>query len=84
MESLNLKQVRKGIKIASSLLVGVGKDRIVFTTDPPGNGIHVQKPLTPEEIERLPDGWMDIPAIDERGKYRILDPPRKSGWGVHS
>ncbi len=71
-DSLTRQQIRKGIKIAGSLLAGVGGDRIVFTTDPPGGAIHVQKPLTAEEIESLPDGWMEIPAIDERGSYRVL------------
>jgi hypothetical protein len=72
VEALKRQQIHKGIKIASALLVGVGGDRIVFTTDPPRDAIHVQKPLTVEEIEGLPDGWMQIAAIDERGTYRIL------------
>ena len=73
VESLTKKQVAKGVKIATQLLDGVGGDRTVFTTDPVGDAIHVQKPLTPTEIEMLPDGWMSIPAVDERGKYRLLE-----------
>ena len=73
MESLSRQQIRKGVKIATALLSGVGGERMVFTTEPIGYAIHVQKPLTSEEITSLPDGWMEIQAIDERGSYRILE-----------
>ena len=73
VESLDRKKIRKGIKIASDLLAGVGGEKMIFTTDPPGSAIHVQNPLTAGEILHLPDGGMEIPAIDERGRYRILN-----------
>lgn len=53
--------------MAASLLDGVGGELIEFITDPPGNCIHAQKPLTILEIPALPSGWLEIPAVDERG-----------------
>lgn len=66
-------QVFKGIDLGDRLLRGVGCNRIVFVTDPPRMAIHIQKALTPEEIAYLPEGWMQIPAVDERGPCRRLD-----------
>lgn len=60
-------QRREGRKLAAEILEGVGGDLMEFITDPPGNCIHAQKPLTTLEIPALPYGWMDIPAVDERG-----------------
>lgn len=72
-ETLKRKHVREGVEIAKELLRGVGKAPTVFTTEPPGDCIHVQKPLTEEEIALLPAGWMEIPAVDERGPCRVLE-----------
>jgi len=69
---LSRDQVLKAIAIGQNVLRGVGGTEAVFTTDPPGACIHIQKPLTPAEIDRLPRGWMDIPAIDERGPVRRI------------
>jgi hypothetical protein len=69
---LRPKAIRDAIEIARELLAGVGGKSLVFTTDPPGCAIHFQKPLTADEIKLLPDGWMDIPAIDERGPCKLL------------
>jgi len=49
-------------------LRGVGESsKWVFTTNPPGIAVHVQKPLTEKEESYLPPGWMEIPAVDELG-----------------
>lgn len=45
---------------------------MAFTTEPPGDCIHVQKPLTDAEILLLPEGWLEIEAIDERGPCRPI------------
>lgn len=62
----------EAILIASNLLRGVGGVGSVFVTEPPGDCLHVQKPLTEAERARLPAGWMQIPAVDERGPCRVL------------
>ena len=49
------------------LLVGVGGRGARFRTDPPEHAVHLQKPLTAAEIELLPVGWMEIPAVHEVG-----------------
>jgi hypothetical protein len=70
---LTWRRKKRAKRIAKSLLEGVGTRVVVFLTDPPGSAVHVQKPLTDEEIGLLPDGWMDIPAIDDRGPVNVLE-----------
>ena len=73
VDNMRPKTIRQGVALATELLRGVGTQRMVFTTDPPGVAIHVQAPLTPDEIAMLPTGWMEIQAIDERGPCKLLD-----------
>lgn len=72
VETMRRKLIKNGVTLAKSLLQGVGGSRTVFTTDPVGCAIHVQAPLTDKEINMLPRGWMEVPAVDERGSYKLL------------
>lgn len=65
-------QIREAYQMALDDLSGVGLDRRVFTTVPPGYCLHVQAALKPSEIDLLPPGWMDIRAIDERGPVQSV------------
>lgn len=64
---LTREHINRCKSLAFEILDGVGKTGSAFVTNPPGACVHVQKPLTEEEIAQLPPGWMAIPAIDERG-----------------
>lgn len=68
VESWSRDQRRGATRVARELLEGVGVGHIRFEfTDPPGFAIHGQRPLLPQEREGLPSGWMEIPAVDDRG-----------------
>jgi hypothetical protein len=74
IEEMRHKQKLRLADKALRLLNGVGKkQRFLFTTDPVGSAIHAQRPLTDWEISQLPEGWMEIPAVDERGAYIPLE-----------
>jgi hypothetical protein len=74
LEFLELRenQIADGVKVAKSILKSVGTGMYVFTSDPPSVAIHIQKQLTEKEKERLPEGWLEIPAIDDRGPCKVL------------
>jgi len=62
------KKRERMLRKAMELLTNVGGKRCVFHVDLPGAmSLHIQSPLTDVERELLPVGWLDIPAIDERG-----------------
>jgi hypothetical protein len=66
--SLSTQQLLKGSDLVFGLLRGVGAGKAkLFRTDPAGAAIHGQKPLTEREIALLPEGWMEIPAVDDKG-----------------
>ena len=46
--------------------VGQGP-KTAFVTDPPGIAVHLQRSLTVDEQALLPQGWMEIEAVDELG-----------------
>jgi len=68
------KVIGKAKKRLRKALDGVGGplSSYMVTDDDTGVAIHLQRPLTPDEIERLPDGWMSIPATDERGDMKEI------------
>lgn len=74
VDCLTDRRLIEGVGNAIKQLNGVGGELMVFVTIPTGRAIHAQKPLTPSEIELLPDGWMDIPAWDDLGPVRFIDP----------
>lgn len=67
------RQILRGLDIAVRLLSGVGGELMVFVTNPTGRAIHAQKPLMESEFHHLPEGWMDIPAIDDLGPIRRIN-----------
>lgn len=71
--SLNESQISRGARIARKLLTKVGGKLWLFTTEPPDCAIHAQKPLTSEEIGKIPDTWMAASAFDDRGPCRTLE-----------
>jgi len=66
-DELSSKHIAKGTRIAQLMLKGVGGEATRFRSNPSVHALHIQKPLTEDEIALLPDGWMEIPAVDEVG-----------------
>ena len=58
---------REAMKVARSLLDGVGQGQIYQFRTEAGTAGHCQRALQETEIMRLPFGWMRLPAIDELG-----------------
>lgn len=68
------KRMKAAIALAMQALQGVGKKSMwVFCARPPGDALHIQRPLLHKETLILPDSWRRMPAKNSLGPIHAID-----------